>query len=61
VVPVAAKHDIIPEKPKTKNPFKLGRYIVQLIDIIQELQAENRHLKAQLEILQKELEQFKKN
>jgi predicted RNase H-like nuclease (RuvC/YqgF family) len=57
---VAAKNEIIPEVPTTKNPFKLGRYIVQLIDIIQELQAENRQLRAQLKELQKKLEQFKK-
>lgn len=48
------------EVPKTLNPFRLIRFIHELLGIIQELQETNQRLLARIEALEKENRELKK-
>lgn len=52
--------DIKIDIPKTSNPFRLGQYILKLVDVIKELRQENKSQQRQIQNLQQEIEELKK-
>ena len=48
------------EVPKTLNPFRLIRFIHELLEVIQELQAAYQQALARIEALEKENRELKK-